>query len=188
MNTSENERYRETENRIMAAFMELLSEKEPAKISVKELCERSGIHRSSFYLHFQDIFDLMDRTERHLAEEYGIIFAADRSGFEAGYSLNDRFLELFRYIYEHRRFYQVYWFRAKGLKVLDTALNENDLVRMLQTAARYGFADEVTLGYHQLYFRSGMAALIGHWLSRECRETPEELLQILIDEYRGRTR
>lgn len=184
MNKTGNERFYQTQEKLIRTYIGLLSEMEPEKISITRLCDECGLHRSSFYLHFEDMIDLMKHVEENLAKMYGEIFAASNDAVP--YSLEERFLILFRTIQDNQNFYKAYWSRAKDLKVLQTILSEKDMARMSESAERYGFADKTVLQYHQLYFRSGIAAIIGFWLSRDCRETPEEMLQILRDEYRGR--
>lgn len=58
---------------IIRAFMELIEEKEPGKITVTDIVERCGITRKTFYYHFRDIFDLIEvlierRLEHHFSE------------------------------------------------------------------------------------------------------------------------
>ena len=48
-----------TKQAIKAAFLELLDEKPLNKISVRDIVERCGINRNSFYYHFQDIPSLL---------------------------------------------------------------------------------------------------------------------------------
>ena len=48
-----------TKQAIKAAFLELLDEKPLNKISVRDIVERCGINRNSFYYHFQDIPELI---------------------------------------------------------------------------------------------------------------------------------
>lgn len=181
MNQSNNERFRLTERKIIDAFTQLLFEKELSDITVSEICRVSGIHRTSFYLHFQDVYDLMETIEGQLAAFYGALFTAQSDNYDLG----ERFLRLFRFISEHQHFYRAYWFRAKDLKVLDAALPEKD-TRIKFAAEKYGIHSDITLRYRQMFFKAGLAALIGHWLSRGCAETPETLAGILASEYTGR--
>jgi hypothetical protein len=37
--------------------------------------------------------------------------------------------------------------------------------------------------YHIAFFESGLNAIIGKWLEGGCRETPEEMAEIVISEY-----
>lgn len=41
------------------AFLELIEEKEFAYITVKEICEKAGVNRSTFYLHYETIGELL---------------------------------------------------------------------------------------------------------------------------------
>lgn len=181
MNQSNNERFRMTERKIIDAFTQLLAEKELSEVTVSEICRLSGIHRTSFYLHFQDVYALMETIEDRLASYYGAIFM-EASGH---YDLGERFLRLFQFISEHQSFYRAYWQRAKDLKVLDVVFPEGD-ARVRAAAEKYGIHSEVTLRYRQLFFKAGLAALIGCWLSRGCAETPEVLAEILAAEYLDR--
>jgi len=59
-------RIEKTERAIKSAFMELRERKPLEKIKVKELCELAYINKSTFYAHYQDIFELSDAVEAEL--------------------------------------------------------------------------------------------------------------------------
>lgn len=56
-------RIQKTRNSLFSAFIELRAEKPLEKITVKELTERANISKQTFYLHFQDIYDLSEYLE-----------------------------------------------------------------------------------------------------------------------------
>ena len=58
-----------TEASIIAAFMQLLDQRPLAKISVRALAAECGISRNTFYYHFRDIPDLMERAILDGADE-----------------------------------------------------------------------------------------------------------------------
>ena len=60
-------RVERTRNSIIDAFLELRSKRDLEKISVKELCERAGINKSTFYTYYQDIYDLSEQLETQVA-------------------------------------------------------------------------------------------------------------------------
>jgi len=179
MNRSNNERFQATETKIINTFISLLEENSLSDITVSELCRKCSIHRTSFYLHFQDIYNLMDAVERRLAGYYASLFESPAEQ----YNLGIRFQRLFAFILEHRAFYRVYWQQARDLRVLDAALSEDTEDKLKRTAAGYGFQTEKELQFHRVFFKAGLAALIGYWLSRDCPETPKELGEILRKEY-----
>ena len=58
-----NRSVRNTKARIRRAFLELMQEKQYTKISVQELSEKAEINRATFYLHYKDVYDLIDQIE-----------------------------------------------------------------------------------------------------------------------------
>lgn len=57
-------RTRHTLSMIRKSFIALIEEKPFHAITLKEVCDRAGIHRSTFYKYFEDIYDWRDRIER----------------------------------------------------------------------------------------------------------------------------
>lgn len=56
-------RVKVTQALIRKAYAELLAVKPIQSISIKELCERAGINRGTFYAHYQDIYQLKKSIE-----------------------------------------------------------------------------------------------------------------------------
>lgn len=54
---------------IKNAFIELRTKKELRKITVKELCEKANINKSTFYAHYEDIFQLSDQIESDVVKQ-----------------------------------------------------------------------------------------------------------------------
>ncbi len=76
-------RIRKTEQSLQYAFLHLVLEKEFSQITVKELCERADINKSTFYLHYRDLYDLASRIKQqllddvyHIIEEYDCLYLA----------------------------------------------------------------------------------------------------------------
>lgn len=63
-------RVKKTNAAIKKAFTDMILEKEPADITVKELAERAQIHRKTFYLHYTCIEALFEEVIRDIASAY----------------------------------------------------------------------------------------------------------------------
>lgn len=61
-------RYQKAENLIRREFYTMMEEMPVYKITVSELCRRTDINRGTFYLHYQDCYDLIDVLSRELIE------------------------------------------------------------------------------------------------------------------------
>ena len=62
-------RVRVTKMLIRKEFTELLKKKPIQEITVREICERTGINRSTFYNHYQDVYDLLEQIENEMLGE-----------------------------------------------------------------------------------------------------------------------
>lgn len=63
MTNQEDRRIRKTKTALQESLAELCEVKELHKITIKELTETADIHRSTFYVHYQDIFMLYEEIE-----------------------------------------------------------------------------------------------------------------------------
>ena len=80
MNRSES-KYFATAARMDEAFLELLEKKDFAYITVKEICEKAGVNRSTFYLHYENISDLLKETLILTVLQYVMHFGQIQSVF-----------------------------------------------------------------------------------------------------------
>lgn len=62
-------RITKTKKSIINSFLELRSKKAIEKITVKEICEKAEINKSTFYTHFKDIYDLTEYLEAQIASD-----------------------------------------------------------------------------------------------------------------------
>lgn len=56
---------------IRNSFLTLLKEKPMQRITVREICEKAQINRSTFYAYYIDVYDLLKRIEQDLLDEFG---------------------------------------------------------------------------------------------------------------------
>ena len=68
MATKNNRRTIITKKILKETLLELLEEKPISKITIKEICDMSEMSRSTFYLHYQDQFMLLEDLENELIQ------------------------------------------------------------------------------------------------------------------------
>lgn len=66
-----------------AAFLELLGKKDFSYITVKERCETAGVNRSTFYLHYETIGDLLAESVDYMNDQFLAHMNRDSSAFSA---------------------------------------------------------------------------------------------------------
>lgn len=175
MNTRHNQRFSETDTRIRQAFTELLSRKPIHRITVNELCALSEINRSTFYAHYLDIYDLMDKIEADISGQFvARLIAPDNA------SLGEGFEKLFEYILENRGFYSAY-FSARFIAFHELTFPHPQAP--FQAVVQSLRISEVELCYQERFFKAGLCSIIQLWLARDCRESPKEMAEILYREF-----
>ena len=76
MNKSES-KYFNTATKMDLALISLLKKKPFEYITVSEICETAGVNRSTFYLHYETIGDLLNETTRYLLDGFLSYFSND---------------------------------------------------------------------------------------------------------------
>lgn len=174
MNTPNNKRRRESVGRIESAFIELLQSRKLSEITVSEICKKSKLNRSTFYANYIDIYDLADQIRERLEENMAGLYSEE---IEQGFNSND-YLRLFRHMQENRLFYQTYFKLGYD--------NNYKIMTYDRELAEKHFGNRF-IEYHMEFFKSGFTRVAKIWLENGCRETPEEMFEIIKSEYRGRT-
>lgn len=66
-------RIRYTRQIIQHIFIDLLKQKPLGKITVKEICEKAEINRSTFYKHYEDVYHLMYKLEESALNQLEVL-------------------------------------------------------------------------------------------------------------------
>lgn len=173
MNTPNNRRKRESLKRIEQVFLELLQTRELDQIRVSDICKGAGLNRTTFYANYTDLYDLADSIRDKLEASLSQLYQEEIAG---GFNSND-YLKLFRHIKENQLFYRTYF---------KLVYDDNYKIVLYDTElAKKHFQDRF-IHYHMEFFKSGLTKIIKIWLKNGCRETPEEMFEIVRSEYQGR--
>lgn len=168
MNVKNNKRRRDSIEKIEKAFINMLIDKEINQISVTDICKVTELNRSTFYANFIDVYDLADKLREKLEQDFNAQFKETKDHSAAN---------MFRHIYENQLFYKTYFKLGYDERhqtyVYDQSRAEKDF------QGKY-------VNYHIEFFRNGLNAIIKLWLSNGCKESPEEMAEILKAEYTGR--
>ena len=172
MNVKNNKRRKDSQEKLTKAFIALLQTRDLKDITVSDLIKQTGLNRSTFYANYLDIFDLADQTRHTLEQEFSNLFADydyfnDRSGA----------LKMFQHIKENQIFYKTYF---------KLCYDDRHLISIYDPKRAKQEHVETNLKYHIEFFRNGLNAIIKLWLAGGCQESPEEMAQVLKQEYQGR--
>lgn len=173
MNTPNNRRRKESIEKMEKVFINLLQTKELDEISVSDICKKAGLNRTTFYANYDSIYSMADSIRSKLEANIHEIYKEE---IEEGYNSND-YMKLFRHIKDNQIFYKTYF---------KLGYDNNYRIVKYDTALAKEHFDNKFIEYHMEFFRAGITKIIKMWLYNGCKETPEEMMEILNSEYRGR--
>ena len=175
MNMPNNKRKKESQKKIEKIFIELIQNKEINEISVTEIVKLAKINRSTFYANYIDIYDLADKLKEKLCNDYVELYKEEHTNHKHSYN----YLPMFQDIKNNQLFYKTLF--KLNFDFRDYYKNNSEIEESIKY---HGTAKNIE--YHIEFFKAGMTAIIKKWLDNGCKESPEEMVQILKDEYRGK--
>ncbi len=186
MNRSES-KYFATAAKMDEAFLTILEKKDFAYITVKEICESAGVNRSTFYLHYETIGDLLAESVEHMNEQFLAYMKRDKNAFvgklkncpiEELYLITPEYLMPYlSYIREHQRLFRTVLENAAALRLENSyaGLSKHVLFPILD---RYGVPEQ-NRRYIMAFYIHGLMAIITEWLENDCIDPIEQMIAVI---------
>lgn len=176
----------QTRGRIKAALIDLIGEKGFDALTVSDITRRAQINRGTFYLHFVDKYDMLEKLEDELIAHLGEALLAEPPAHAASAC------DLFPYetvlgalVMVSEDFSFVRAISGRGGDPDFSLKLKNVIVGLLdQGLARTGSAlrddGELPLDYSRELAVSHVLAIINLWLSRGGTESPEQVARMVV--------
>lgn len=171
MNKVNNKKKKDSQLKIEKVFLELIQTKEINQISVTDICKMANLNRTTFYSNYIDIYDLADKIRDKLEEDVFSLY----DGIQGDRYVSDNFLKLFRHIKENQIFYKTYF---------KLGYDKNFVIKNYDYSQAYEYYNDNKIDYHIEFFKAGLNAIILKWLYNGCKESPQEILEIVKSEYK----
>lgn len=169
------------------ALLALLEEKDLEYITVKEICRQAGVNRSTFYLHYETISDLVNEALEMINQRFLSYFPQQEEEVLGNMGSRERedlvlvtreyLLPYLRFIRDNKKVYRAA-FRNPG---------------SMQAHTRYGELKQRILGpilerfdipashrpYYMAYYVEGIIAIVKEWLRQDCTDEVEMIADII---------
>lgn len=182
-------KYFNTAMKMDKAFLEILEKKDFDYITVKEICQKADVNRSTFYLHYENIGDLLEESVRYINSkflsyfsdnQYRIVKDLHKSSLEELYLITPEYLTPYlTFIKEHKKLF---------LTSLEkpTTLNLHNNYEKMMIHIIYPIMDRYDVPEHKrkymlAFYIEGMIAIIKEWLKCDCKDSIDLIIKIIID-------
>ena len=186
MNKSES-KYFNTAKKMNLALISLLKKKPFEYITISEVCKTAGVNRSTFYLHYENICDLLGETTRYLLDGFLSYFSTDTKSIslnlkdadldELNFITIKYLIPYLTYIKENKEIFATALLHIKSFDFdgVYERMFENIFNPILD---RFHYPEDCRK-YVMMYYLNGINAISLEWVKDGCEKSVEEISQII---------
>lgn len=176
-----------TKKDIKDTFIALLAEKSFEKISVRDITEQANINRGTFYLHYLDKYDLLEKLEEQLFQKVQAII--DETVFAERLDGVDFASERIPFL---TRLLQCFQEEAAFMKVILSPNGDANFKEKIRQVFLYNWENIIPhisktdqlnypLDLFIMYVSSAHLGVLTYWLQNDLKQSPEEIAAMLFD-------
>lgn len=169
------------------ALLILLQKKDFEFITIKEICEKAGVNRSTFYLHYENTKDLLQECVEMINRKFQQAFGGtlndkvkiDSNNLEDLIFINSHFLVPYlELIKENKLLFKAYYKHPELFKAQNvySKMFENVFNPILE---KFGF-NKKDNEYIMAYYINGISSIVMKWVENNCADSVEKILDLIM--------
>ena len=175
--TRSESKYFVTATKMDEAFLRLLEKKDISYITVKEICETAGVNRSTFYLHYTDIYQMLQKIEEDAMQNITEVMKKYPIDPDNSDSVLQFIVQFFS-IMDNDRDLCLALLGPHGdmafVEQIENLLAETFLKRLPEKLPK----NDPNIKYPYAFILNGCVGLIRTWLSCPVKESPDQVAQM----------
>lgn len=170
-------RVRKTRKQLRECLVSLLKEKKVQEITVRELTEMADLNRGTFYLHYKDVYDLLEKTETELQTDFYELFQK-HDAEDLRQCPSALFREIYTLVYNNADLIEILLGENGDLNFV------NRLKKLIQEKCIHNWMEvfrtdnPVVFDAFCSFIVSGCVGMVQYWLQTGLKETPEEMAKL----------
>ena len=186
LNKSES-KYYNTACLMNEALILLLEKKEYSFITIKEICEKAGVNRSTFYLHYNTIDDLLSETIEYVGKKIHKKFnnkvldkqTIENSKLEDLYFVTPEYLlPYLEFLRENKAIYKIAYSQPNVLK--EQYIVSHLFKNIFEPILDRFLVPREEQKYMMSFYLNGMSAVMIEWIKNDCKVETQTILNILM--------
>ena len=168
-------RVRKTRKLLKECLIRLLKEKRVQDITVRELTDMADLNRGTFYLHYDDIYDMLHKIEDEMFLEFNEIME-QKPVVTNSLASQGPLLEFFRFLDRNRDLAKVMIGPHGDLAFVNRLKDqiEKRTLQVLESAQ-----SDANYKYLCSFIITGCVGVVETWLKESNPQSPEEMAEIL---------
>ncbi len=181
-------KYNNTALKMHQALFDLLETHDFQQITIKQITEKAGVNRCTFYAHYENTYDLLEDTQKTFIQnffsqydDFGLTAnqIKDLSKEESNFITVKYLLPYLSFIKENKKIYKVYMqnlsvFKSEGVF---QAMLKHVFIPIYE---KNGITDTTIITYLANYYLMGITSIIMRWLERDCIDDIRLICEIIM--------
>lgn len=164
------------------ALVSLLEKKNIEFITVTEITKKAGVNRSTFYLHYDNIYELLEETIENLNKEFKSSFDKKipleiKSKEEAFLITDELLISYLKFVKENKRILKLINKKPQLFQAQSAYQKMYD--KIFYPAISLFVTEENDRIYNLEFFTGGITAIIHKWLELDCVSEIQDLVKII---------
>ena len=188
MNKNES-KYFNTAIKMDEALITLLEKKDFEYITIKEICDKAGVNRSTFYLHYENTADLLKETTRYILDKHFAYYDVETKDITERFKNCERKDLVFitseyltpylTFIKEEQRIFKVAIKQFNSMNMGD--VYDRMFHHIFNPILERFNVPEKERGYTIKFYLTGIYAIVMEWVEKNCVEDIEFVVKIITD-------
>ncbi len=188
MNKNES-KYFNTATKMDEALITLLEKKDFEYITIKEICDTAGVNRSTFYLHYENTYDLLQETTRYILDKHFAYYSVDTQSLtndfgnceakELMFITAEYLTPYLRFIKENQRIFKVSIKQFHSMN-MDEVYNRM-FVHIFNPILERFRVPEKERSYVMKFYLTGVFSVVMEWLDKNCSDEMETIIKVITD-------
>jgi AcrR family transcriptional regulator len=173
-------RVKRTHKLILDALIELTVQKGFSAVTVSDITKYAGINRATFYRHYEDKFDLLNKYAQNVYEllDTPLEEKPQQSSETTVHQMHSRLVKIFEHVRDNAKFYRV-MLGKNGDPVFAEKIRKYIQKRILRSLPVDLQKDEMSIDLYVSYSSSASLGAVLWWLEHDMPYTSEEMTKIL---------
>lgn len=163
-------KYQNTARKMNLALIGLMENKPFESITIKELCEKANVNRSTFYSHYQNLNDLLEEIRSYIIRLFIEEMSNQEYTLDDYRTLPDEFLVPYLKVFsDNRNIFLISDFHPSAHRFSADHMKMFEQIA-IPTCQAIGITDRNAVSYLTNFYNTGCHSIIMQWLKGGCKE------------------
>ncbi len=175
-------KYHNTALLMNQALLILLEKKDLEYITIKEICLKAGVNRSTFYLHYENINDLFNETVENLNNDFLQSFKSENVNTQKPEDLvfikKEFIVPYLEFVKKNKKVMKIA--HSKPLLFNNEKIYNNIKKEICLPAVNKHHVPKDEQSYLIEFYTKGVSSIVNLWLNNECVDPIDNIVNVIL--------